>query len=248
MQRFTRTRLLLGETAFSQLADSHVAVIGLGAVGGYVVEGLARAGIGQLTLVDFDTIQLSNINRQLLALETTLGKSKARAAAERVHQINPSCKVKALEVFADENSITPILSENPDILIDAIDSLNPKVQVLTAAVKHDTVTFSSMGAALRTDPSQIKTGDISKTKNCPLARRLRKRLRGNGIETGIFCVYSTEIVRFDYTPPTREPHPSNPLSDRGRTRRTLGSLPTLTGLFGLTLANEAILHISKNQK
>ncbi|PID43273.1 MAG: tRNA threonylcarbamoyladenosine dehydratase [Proteobacteria bacterium] len=247
MQRFSRTRLFIGDAAFSRLSAGHVAVIGIGAVGGYVVEGLARAGIGRLTLVDFDTIQVSNINRQLLALDSTIGQEKAVAAKQRVIQINPACRVEAFPLFADSDSITPVLAEQPDILIDAIDSLNPKVQILTRSVKHGIKTMSSMGAALRSDPALIKTGDISETRNCPLARRLRQRLRANGIENNIFTVYSTETVQFDY--PVSEPERSDqPFSDRGRVRRTLGSLPTLTGLFGLILANEALRYLIRAKR
>lgn len=244
MHRFTRTKLLLGDDPFARLAASHVAVIGLGAVGGYAVEGLARAGVGRFTLADFDNIQPSNINRQILALESTLGQPKVVAAYHRVLEINPSCQVQALELFADEQTIKQVLETKPDILIDAIDSLNPKVQILTASYQKGVRTFSSMGAALRSDPSQVKIGDLSETRNCPLARRLRKRLRSNGIKSGITCIYSTEKVDFDYQPPPFEDKPDNPLANRGRQRRTLGSLPTLTAIFGLTLANEVILCLS----
>ena len=243
-QRFMRTRLLLGDESFARLGAAHAAVIGLGAVGGHVMEGLARAGIGRLSLVDFDTIQPTNINRQLLALQSTLGQSKAEAARKRVLEINPQCLVQARELFADETTIAEIIAEKPDVLIDAIDSLNPKVQVLTASHRGGIRTFSSMGAALRTDPAQVRIADLAATKNCPLARRLRKRLRGNGIESGITCVYSTEPVEFEYKPPPAAEKPLTPLADRGRPRRTLGSLPTLTGIFGLMLANEVILYLA----
>lgn len=246
MDRFTRTRRLVGERSFARLSTAHVAVVGLGAVGGYGVEGLARAGIGRLTLIDFDTFQLSNVNRQLHALESTLGKSKPEVVRERVLDINPHCQVRALPLFADENSILAVVKEKPDILIDAIDSLNPKIQVLTASVKYGITTLSSMGAALRTDPAQIKIDDIARTRNCPLARRVRKRLRSNNIKEGITCVYSTEEVSFEYDLPEQHT-PLLPQADRGRDRRTLGSLPTLTGIFGLMLANEAIMRLTRSQ-
>lgn len=240
MQRFSRTKLLVGEPSFAQLAEAHIAIIGLGAVGGYAVEGLARAGIGRLTIVDFDVIQLTNINRQIFALESTVGQPKPLAARERILQINPSCRVTPARLFADENSIEQVLDEKPDIVIDAIDSLNPKIQVLTASIRRGITTFSSMGAALRTDPSQIRIDDIARTRNCPLARRVRKRLRSHNIEKGITCVYSTEKVFFEYQPPDQQ-EKTEPYGDRGRDRRTLGSLPTITGIFGLMLANKAIM-------
>ena len=242
MHRFTRTELLVGEQAFSLLASAHVAVIGLGAVGGYAVEGLARAGIGRLTLVDFDEIQLSNINRQIYALETTLGQAKTSLAKERVLNINPACDVTAYNCFADEQTYSAITEKEPDILIDAIDSLNPKIQLLKRSSQQGLKILSSMGAALRTDPTMIRIDDLSRTHNCPLARQVRKRLRKFNIEQGITCVYSIEPVHFDYPPP--EPRDGGlPHADRGRERCTLGSLPTLTALFGLILANEAIMTV-----
>ena len=244
MERFTRIRLFLGEERFQKLQASSVTVVGLGAVGGYVVEGLARAGINRLRLVDFDTVQPSNINRQILALETTIGRPKSEVARERVLDINSSCEVEALQVFAGEETMVDILTPAPDLLIDAIDSLNPKVQLLTAAYYRRIPILSSMGAALRTDPAKIQFGDLFATRKCPLARRLRKRLRHNGIERDIECIYSTEEVDFNYQPPERDGDSGHPFSDRGRARRTLGSLPTLTGIFGLCLANRAILQLA----
>lgn len=243
MPRFTRTKLLLGERGFAQLRHSHVVVVGLGAVGGYAVEALARAGIGRLTLVDFDTIQPANFNRQLLALETTLGHAKTDAARQRIFQIYPHCQVRALQLFVDGDTAEAVLEPQPDLLIDAIDALNPKTQLLTASKRRGIETLSSMGASLRTDPAQIRTGDISETSSCPLARRLRKRLRSAGIDRGIFCVYSIEPVSFQYQEPETTAA-ATPQEERGRRRRTLGSLPTLTGIFGLILANQAILHLS----
>jgi tRNA threonylcarbamoyladenosine dehydratase len=244
MERFTRIRLFLGEDRFKKLQASSVTVVGLGAVGGYVVEALARAGIARLRLVDFDTVQPSNINRQILALETTIGRPKAEVARERVLDINSSCDVEALQLFADEETMDQVLVPVPNLLIDAIDSLNPKVQLLIAAHHRRIPILSSMGAALRTDPTKIQFSDLFSTRKCPLARRLRKRLRHNGIEQGIECIYSTEEVDFDYQAPIRDDSAAHSFADRGRARRTLGSLPTLTGIFGLCLANRAILKLA----
>lgn len=236
---------LLGETRFARLQNSRVTVVGLGAVGGYVVEGLARAGITRLRLIDYDTIQPTNINRQILALESTLGRLKADAARERVLQINPQCQIEALPTFASKETIDAILDPAPDLLIDAIDSLNPKVQLLAGAYERKIPTLSSMGAALRTDPSRIRIADIFDTDNCPLARFVRKRLRRQGIGRGITCVYSNEKIEFDYSQPNDEEKVGEtPFSERGRERNVLGSLPTVTGIFGLTLANEAIMQLT----
>ena len=244
-ERFSRTRRLLGDRQFALLQTRSVTVVGIGAVGGYVVEGLARAGIKRLTLVDYDTIQPTNINRQLLALESTLGKLKAEAARARVLDINPECEVIALPLFTAEESLHRILTPAPDLLIDAIDSLNPKVQLLAGAYEKRIPTISSMGAALRTDPARIRTGDLFSTTNCPLAKHVRKRLRRRGVGRGIDCVYSTEMVDFDYTQPSTEVKVGEtPFSDRGRQRNVLGSLPTVTGIFGLTIANAAIFRLA----
>jgi tRNA A37 threonylcarbamoyladenosine dehydratase len=245
MERFTRIRLFLGEEKFKKLQAASVTVVGLGAVGGYVVEALARAGVLRLRLVDFDTVQPSNINRQILALESTIGRPKVEVAMRRILDINSSCDVEALQIFVDNETMDQVLDPEPHLLIDAIDSLNPKVQLLTAAYLRRIPILSSMGAALRTDPAQIQFGDLFATRKCPLARRLRKRLRQNGIEQGIECVYSTEDVDFTYRPPVRDNATANPFVDRGRARNTLGSLPTLTGIFGLYLANRAILKLTE---
>ncbi len=228
------------------MRSRRVTVVGLGAVGGHVVEGLARAGINNLCLVDFDTIQPTNLNRQILALTGTIGRAKTEVARERVLAINPDCRVEPLQLFADRETMENILTPRPDLLIDAIDSLNPKVQLLTEAYRRGIPIISSMGAALRTDPTQIHCADIFDTKKCPLARRLRTRLRRNGVERGITCVFSTEDVDFTYEEPEREAQLGDaPYENRGRKRRILGSLPTLTGIFGLIIANKAILQLAE---
>jgi len=244
MPRFSRTRLLIGEEAFARLHSSHVAVIGLGAVGGYALEGLARAGIGRFTLVDFDLIKPTNINRQIFALESTLETLKTEAALQRIVDINPACRAEGLNLFIDQDTVATVLERQPDVIIDAIDALNPKVQLLRAAHASTIPTFSSMGAALRTDPLKIRVDDLSRTDHCPLAKRIRKRLRRDGITSGITCVYSTESVHFDFSR-TGPDEPSEQVIERGRERNTLGSLPTITAIFGLTLANEVIQLLSK---
>jgi tRNA A37 threonylcarbamoyladenosine dehydratase len=245
MDRFIRTHRLLGEERFKLLQSRMVTVVGLGAVGGYVVEGLVRAGINRLRIVDYDTIQPSNLNRQILALESTLGRAKAEVARERILAINSECLVEALQLFAGEETLARILEPRPDLLIDAIDSLNPKTQLLHAAYLSQIPTISSMGAALRTDPTLIRSGDLFTTSNCPLARHLRKRLRKRGVGEGISCVYSVEKIDFDYQLPEEDADAdTSPYADRGRKRNVLGSLPTITGIFGLTIANQAIMRLS----
>ena len=239
MDRHLRTKILLGEDKMRKLQRSKVTVVGLGAVGSYVVEALARAGVGNLRLADFDLVDCTNINRQLYALESTLGLPKTMVAKNRVLDINPQIKVELFREFIDKNSCLNLFENNPDIVVDAIDSLTPKVQVLVELHNRSIPVISSMGAARKTDPSKIKVGDISKTRNCPLARFVRKRLRRQGVTSGIKCVYSTEITEDEVV----EPSENDSINERGRKRMILGSLPTITGIFGLTIANKVIEEI-----
>ncbi len=242
--RFIRSQQLFGPRGMERLHQARIVVAGLGAVGSYAVEGLARAGVGHLRVVDFDVIRPSNINRQIYALESTLGRSKTDVARERILDIQPECKVEAVNCFIDSLSAIRVLTPVPDVLIDAIDSLNPKVSLLAAAMDSGPrLVLSSMGAASRTDPSQIRVADIRDTQSCPLARCVRKRLKRRGIESGIRCVYSLEPASTragDAVPD--DPDDESPVA-RGRVRRALGSFSCLTGIFGLTLAREAIMSI-----
>lgn len=245
MHRFIRTEMLLGPEAIRRLRAARVAVVGLGAVGSYAVEALARAGVGALRLVDFDRVHLSNINRQLYALDSTVGRLKVEVAAARVRDINPDCAIEAMPLFVDADSVAQVLAGAPDAVIDAIDSLSPKVTLLAAAARAAPLVVSSMGAATRTDPFAIRVGDISETDCCPLARLIRKRLRKLGVTGGIRCVYSIEPPR------SAAPMSSAPLAEepaivrRGRPRRALGSLSALTGIFGLIAAQEVILRLAQ---
>ncbi len=245
MDRFVRIEKILGKAECAWLRKKSATIVGIGAVGSYALEGLARAGIGKLRLVDFDRVNPSNINRQLHALMSTLGELKVEQAQKRVLDINPDCQVEALPLFADSSTLSDILEPTPDILIDAIDSLNSKFELLLQAHSRGIPVISSMGASLRTDPRQIFVDDLAQTKKCPLARKLRKQLRAAGVAQGITCVYSTEKVEFDYGKP--EPYasaaallPGQTTREKGRPRRVLGSLPTLPGIFGLTAANAAL--------
>lgn len=242
--RFQRTELLLGKAALKTLTDAHVTVVGLGAVGAYAVETLARAGVGHLRLVDFDRVQPSNINRQLLALESTLGRAKAELARERVLGINPKCDVEALALFADASTRPTILAPPCDALIDAIDSVGPKTGLLADAVHAGIpLIVCSMGAALRTDPSAIRVDDISSTSQCRLAQKIRKRLRRHGITSGIRCVFSVEPARGETAEPG-EPADET-VVHRGRPRTPLGSLSTMTGIFGMLAAHEVIMTLAR---
>jgi tRNA A37 threonylcarbamoyladenosine dehydratase len=245
--RFSRLERLVGASGLRRLAGAHVAVVGLGAVGSYAVEGLARAGVGRLRLVDFDEVRPTNINRQLYALDSTVGLPKVEVARRRVADINPRCAVEPLQIFVHVENLDQVLAGPPDLLIDAIDALTPKVETIAAALDRKVPLISCMGAAVRTDPSRIKVGSLFSSRGCPLARRIRQRLRKRGLPLDFTCVYSDEPLsdeaRTDEHP--CEEHPSGDAPEeetirRGRKRRTLGSLPTLTGIFGLTAANQAI--------
>lgn len=257
-----------------RLRRARVLVIGLGAVGSYAVEALARSGVGRLKLVDFDLINQTNINRQLFALNSTVGKFKHEVAAARVRDINPACQVDSQRLFVDGENVTALLKEEKwDFVLDAIDAVGPKVQLIKALCESGIPFLSSMGAACRTDPSQIRIGSLFEIKTCPLAAAVRKRLRKEKIFSGVPCIYSQEsaIIADNSTEEDLLPavHPADiPLDtddvqakqlqselvsdqawvngefQRGRTRRALGSLPTLTGIFGLTAANEIILQLS----
>ena len=152
MEQFLRTELLLGKDKLLKLFGAKIFVIGLGAVGSFAVEMFARIGVGNITLVDFDTVQESNINRQLFALHSTIGIKKTKLAKERILDINPNCKVTTFDVFANINTFETIFSNKPDIVIDAIDSYNPKLRLLEYCYKSNIKIISSMGAALKTDP------------------------------------------------------------------------------------------------
>ena len=201
-ERFDRTLRLIGDSAMERLHNARVTVAGLGAVGSYAVEGLARAGVGNLCVIDFDHVEPSNINRQLYALESTLGQAKTDLCVKRIHDINPDCNVTPMNLFITQESVSEVIDPAPDILIDAIDSLNAKVTLIVSAIEAGIVVCSSMGAARRMDTTKIRIADISKTRHCPLARFVRKRLRRRGIHKGVTCVYSDET-----TPPPPQDAP-----------------------------------------
>jgi tRNA A37 threonylcarbamoyladenosine dehydratase len=239
-ERFSRIVRMIGMKGLERLERAQVVVVGLGAVGSYATEALARAGVGGLRLVDFDHIKPSNLNRQLYALESTLGQPKSSVAARRVADINPACRVEALDCFVHRETLDRVFAGPPHLVVDAIDSLNPKVELLAGARERTIPVISSMGAALRTNPAAIQVALLSDASHCPLARRIRKELRQRGVSTDFPCVYSTEpITHLPSTALPREEAEEGQLS-RGRRRRTLGSLPTLTGIFGLILANTAL--------
>lgn len=191
-ERFSRTAMLLGEEALSRLFSSRVMLFGLGGVGGYACEALARAGVGHLFLCDFDTVSVSNINRQILADDTTVGQKKTAVAAERVRRIHPSAEVTVADLFVDEkNALDLIASFRPDYIIDAIDAVPSKIALIAAANTLSVPIISCMGTGNKLDPEKLTIADISKTHTCPLARAVRTRLRAVGI-SHVDVLFSTE--------------------------------------------------------
>lgn len=241
-EQFLRITRLLGDGAIEALHTKKVAVVGLGAVGGMCLESLVRSGIGSVRLVDFDTISITNLNRQILATHPTIGLPKIKVATERVKAINPYCIVEELPLFVHNETVEQIFSPDVDLVIDAIDSLNPKCALLEAAYRKQVPIVSSMGAALRRNPSLVRTGDLMDTYGCPLAKQVRSNLRKRGVGKGIRVVYSPEVVRFTYKSPEEEEYAefNEQISDQGRRRNVLGSLPTITAIFGQNLAHLAL--------
>jgi len=227
LQQFQRTSLLFGQSFINKLLKSKITVVGIGAVGSFAVEILARFGVGKFFLVDFDIIQESNINRQLFAVHSNIGKSKVVLAKERVLDINPGCTVKIFNLFANTDTFDRIFSEIPDIVIDAIDSYSPKLRLIEYCYKRNIRIISSMGAALKTDPFSIKYSDLFETHHCKLAERLRGDLRKLGISSGIPCVFSEQ------SPQTKVVFDEN-------NKKVLGSSPAITSIFGILMANKAI--------
>lgn len=234
-ERYTRQELLLGPEAMARLYGAHVAVFGLGGVGSYAVEALARAGIGELTLVDHDSYGTSNINRQLGALTSTLGLGKAAVMSQRVSDINPHIKVHAIEAMYTSKNRELFFEHTYDYIIDAIDLVSSKLDLIASAMERGISIISSMGMGNRLDPSKLEITDISKTSHCPLARVIRTELRKMGIyhHKVLFSKEKAIIPRKN----TREQPPPG--------RRSIpGSVSWVPSCAGLMLAGEVILQIA----
>ncbi len=230
--QFSRTEILIGETGLKNLASRHVFVAGLGGVGSYCTEALARAGIGRLTLLDHDVVAESNINRQLPALLSTVGLSKAELMRARIADINPACQVTLLSSFLSQDNVNQLVPADCDYVIDCIDSLACKEALVAQSHQRGLKVASSMGAGNRLDPGRIKIADISQTIICPLARNMRQRLRRHhNIRDGILTVYSDE--------PPRAPLPPQAVF-RGRPRAINGTISYMPPLFGYMLAGAVL--------
>lgn len=235
----SRTTLLIGENGIKNLKKSHVMVAGCGAVGGFALEALARAGVGCLTIVDFDVFDETNLNRQLFATTKTLGQNKTKAVKERLLSINPELKIIEKNIKISAQTMNDIFEEKYDYVIDAIDSVNAKCLLIEEILKHNIPFISAMGAALKTDLTKIKISSFHKTIECPLAAFVRTKLRRRGGNLKFPVVFSSECVS--------DKKALAPEKDSESNRRAMGSLVTVTGIFGLMCAHEAILFLSKKE-
>lgn len=244
--RFSRLELLVGPQGVSNLSKASVAVFGIGGVGSFAVEALVRGGIGRLTLVDFDDICLTNVNRQLHALDGTIGRPKVQVMAERCHAINPGAQVEAVKAFYCADNSSELLHRGYDYVLDCIDHITAKLHLLESCHKHGIPVISSMGAANKLDPTQIKVADLSHTRICRLARIIRKELRRRGVHGGLKVVYSTEEFR-PLEPMTAIciqncicPNRNDQRWHCTDRRVILGSSSVIPPLFGLTMAGEVL--------
>ena len=227
-EQFSRSAILYGEQAQKKIESASVMVCGVGAVGTFAIEALARVGVGRFILVDSDCVAISNINRQLCALHSTLGKSKTAVMGERIKDINPNAVVETFDEFIDASNVSHFVEMRPSVIVDAIDSISVKAEIVATALALDVPIVSSMGAGRKTDPNLVETLPIFKTYNCPLASRMRKELRQRGIKKAdVQCVFSPELT-------TSQTHISN------ASEKIIGSTPMVTGVFGLMLANLAL--------
>ncbi len=227
-----RTALLLGQDAVNRLRTAHILVVGLGGVGGYAAEQLVRAGVENLTLVDGDTVQLTNINRQLIADTTTCGKSKADICKERFLKINPKLNLSVYNTFLEDSQMDSFIKQvQPDFVIDAIDTLSPKIHLIKACVENNIKLVSSMGAGARIDPTKVTITDLSKSYNDRLAFKVRKILRKHKIYKGFPVVFSSEL-------PNKS---AIKLIDNEKNKiSTAGTISYLPAMFGLMCASVAI--------
>ena len=236
----SRTALLIGEDGIDKLKRTRVCVIGLGGVGSYAVEALVRAGIGRFVLIDFDTVGTTNLNRQIIALNETIGQPKTEVMKARVLSINTNAEVITHQVFLDQENRAELLRDC-DYYIDAIDSLGPKIGLLEYAVRVELKIISVMGAGNRLDPSQIHLDRLDKSHNCPLARRVRKFLRRRGIQGTFPCVYSSELP----TMPEEDEDESlkELVIQRGRQRKMIGSISYMPATMGMMAASWVIRQV-----
>ena len=226
-----RTELLLGSEKLGILRRAHVLVVGLGGVGAYAAEMIARAGVGRMTIADADAVTPSNINRQLVALHSTLGQQKADVLAARLRDINPELELTVVNRYIRDEETYALLDAAPyDYVVDAIDTLSPKLALILAALERGMRLVSSMGAGAKLDPTQLEIADISKTHHCPLAHMLRKRLHKAGVRRGFRAVFSPEPMR----------EGALILCEEQNKKSNVGTISYIPALFGIGCASVVI--------
>lgn len=226
-----RTELLLGEEKLARLRSANVLVVGVGGVGAYAAEMIVRAGVGRMTIADADKVSETNINRQLVALHSTVGREKCEVLAERLRDINPDLELKMVNRFIKDSETDALLdSEKFDYVVDAIDTLSPKLALIKGALDRGIPLVSSMGAGAKTDPTLMEIKDIAKTHHCPLAHMLRKRLHKIGIKRGFRAVFSPEPVR----------EGAMILCEEQNKKSNVGTISYIPALFGIGCASVVI--------
>lgn len=231
-----RTELMYGSEALQRLISSHVLVVGLGGVGAYAAEMLVRAGVGELTIADADSVSPTNINRQLVALHSTIGLEKCEVLRARLMDINPELKLHVVNRFVkDEETYRLLDSARFDYVVDAIDTLSPKLALIAGALERGFPIVSSMGAGAKSDPTQLEIKDISKSHHCPLAHMLRKRLHKIGIRSGFKAVFSPEPVR----------EGAMVLCEEQNKKSNTGTVSYMPALFGIGCASVVIRAIAE---
>ncbi|AQY22163.1 tRNA threonylcarbamoyladenosine dehydratase [Riemerella anatipestifer] len=232
-----RTELLIKQDGLNKLQNANILVVGLGGVGSFAAEFLARAGVGKMTIIDGDTVDITNINRQLPALHSTVNQPKVELVYARLKDINPNLDLTAINEFLTPERMEAILTkEKFDYILDCIDSVSPKLSLILTAKRNKIKIVSAMGAGGKTDPSKVMVRDISKTNNCFLAKQIRKRLRKEKINKGIKCVFSTELQKED----------SLKMTDGSNFKKSFyGTISFMPALFGLHAAAEVINYFTK---
>lgn len=235
-----RTELLVKEEGIERLQSANILIVGLGGVGSFAAEFLVRSGIGNLTIVDGDTVDITNINRQLPALNSTIGKNKTDVVAERILDINPKINLKKINEFLEPERMEEILTQEKfDYVLDCIDSFSPKLALIITCKRKKIKLVSAMGAGGKTDPSKVMVRDISKTNNCFLTKQIRKKLKKEQIHKGFRCVFSTEI----------QDENSLKMTDGSNYKKSFyGTISYMPAIFGLYAAAEVIRFLLKKEQ
>lgn len=240
---FTRTELLVGPEGLELLRKSKVAIFGIGGVGSYAAEAIARCGVGKMVLIDFDVVDITNINRQLIALHSTVGMPKVEVMKDRIADINPQAEVEAIQTLVEPNNIHELITEDIDYIVDAIDIVTGKLALIKTAFAKGVPIVSSMGAGNKLDPTKLVVTDISKTETCPLARVIRKELGKHGIKKGLKVVYSLES-------PLKPLHNEKELKENLPRKQQIppGSISFVPSTSGLLLASLVINDLVKKNE